>query len=93
MTITAEGFIIHTWLPQTVTAEVISTKELNNLKAEMARKGYKVADLVAVLGCSEKTARNKLNGGTEFTVGEAFKVRDEMFPDTRMEYLFGPGAA
>ena len=59
----------------------------------MARKGYKVADLVAVLGCSEKTARNKLNGGTEFTVGEAVKVRDEMFPDARMEYLFGPGAA
>ena len=59
----------------------------------MARKGYKVADLVAVLGCSEKTARNKLNGGTEFTVGAAFKVRDEMFPDARMEYLFGPGAA
>ena len=56
----------------------------------MARKGYKVADLVAVLGCSEKTARNKLNGGTEFTVGEAFKVRDEMFPDAKMEYLFGP---
>lgn len=72
---------------------MISTKELNNLKAEMARKGYKVADLVAVLGCSEKTARNKLNGGTEFTVGEAFKVRDEMFPDARMEYLFGTGAA
>ena len=40
------------------------------------------------IGCSEKTARNKINGETDFTYPEAEKVRNDLFPGLRMEYLF-----
>jgi len=33
----------------------------------------------AVLGCTEKTARNKLNKITEFTVSEAVKINEKFF--------------
>lgn len=32
-----------------------------------------------VLGCTEKTARNKLNKVTEFTVSEAVKINEKLF--------------
>lgn len=61
---------------------------MSNLSAEMARFGVSVYNVQAVLGCSEKTARNKVNGSTEFTVAEAMKLRDAYFPGLRLEYLF-----
>lgn len=41
-----------------------------------------------VLCCSEKTVRNKLNGVTEFTIGEAIGVRNRYFDGLSLEYLF-----
>lgn len=61
---------------------------MRNLIAEMARYGYKRKDIQDVLKCSEKTARNKINGETEFTYKEAEKVRNKLFPDMKLEYLF-----
>ncbi len=61
---------------------------MSNLSAEMARFGVSVYNVQAVLDCSEKTARNKVNGSTEFTVAEAMKLRDAYFPGLRLEYLF-----
>ncbi len=42
----------------------------------------------AILECSGKTVANKLNDVTEFSVGEAIKIRDTFFPGIRIEYLF-----
>lgn len=51
---------------------------LSNLKAEFVRKNMdSVKALVDVLGCSEKTARNKLNCETEISVPEAIKIRNK----------------
>lgn len=61
---------------------------MNNLKAEMARTGVSKKDIEILLGCSMKTVDNKLDEITEFTVPEAFKIRDTFFPNQRMEYLF-----
>lgn len=61
---------------------------MSNLAAEMARNGVSIADLLAVLGCTDKTVRNKMAGATEFSVGEAMKIRDTFFPGMRIEYLF-----
>ena len=61
---------------------------MNNLKAEMARIGATPADIKNILGCTERTARNKINGRTEFTVSEAIKVHNEMFSSFSFEYLF-----
>lgn len=61
---------------------------MKNLQAEMKRNGIENADLQRVLGCSEKTARNKKKGKTAFTVEEAIKIRDAFFPGMRIGYLF-----
>ena len=51
-----------------------------------------VRDIMVTIGCSEKTARNKINGETDFTYPEAEKVRNNLFPGLRMEYLFHSSA-
>ena len=61
---------------------------MRNLSAEMTRFGISNADIQAVLSCSSKTVVNKLNDATEFSVGEAIKIRDTLFPGLRLEYLF-----
>ena len=33
----------------------------------------------SILGCTEKTARNKLNKVTEFTVSEAVRINEKLF--------------
>ena len=40
------------------------------------------------LCCSEKTARNKLNGVSPVTVPEAAKIINKYFPKHSVEYLF-----
>ena len=54
----------------------------------MARAGVSVSDIQKLLGCSDKTVRNKANEITEFSVGEAINIRDTFFPGMRIEYLF-----
>lgn len=54
----------------------------------MERRGLGISDLQQVLGCSEKTVRNKLNGVTEFTIREAIEVRNRCFDGLSLEYLF-----
>lgn len=61
---------------------------MRNLSAEMARFGISNADIQAVLSCSSKTVANKLNDATEFSISEAIKIRDTLFPGLRIEYLF-----
>jgi len=61
---------------------------MKNLLAEMARYGVSNNDIQSLLSCADKTVRNKLNGVTEFSFGEAMKIRDTFFPGIRLEYLF-----
>ena len=61
---------------------------MKNLQAEMKRHGIRNAQIQRVLGCSEKTARNKMSGVTQFTVEEAITIRDAFFPGMRIGYLF-----
>lgn len=61
---------------------------MRNLLAEMARYGVSNNDIQALLSCTDKTVRNKLNGVTDFSFGEAMKIRDTFFPGMRLEYLF-----
>ncbi len=64
-----------------------------NLIAELIKKGVpaqRVAKEVAeTIGVTEKTARNKINGTTEFTLPEAVKINDKCFNgEQSLEYLF-----
>ncbi len=59
-----------------------------NLRAEMARKNIKPKKLANILGISYDSIINKLNGKTDFTRSEIFKIRDTFFPGLKLEYLF-----
>lgn len=59
-----------------------------NLRAEMARKNIKSVVVAETLGISYDTMSNKMNGKSDFTRTEIFKIRDEFFPDLTLEYLF-----
>lgn len=64
---------------------------LYNLKAEYTRKGIEpYKGVMNALGCSGKTARNKLNGTTSVTVPEACKIIEHSFKNDGLsiEYLF-----
>ncbi len=59
-----------------------------NLIAEMARANLKPHDIAIVIGRDDRTAKNKIDGSSEFTYPEAVKVRDKLFPGMRLEYLY-----
>lgn len=40
------------------------------------------------LGISEKTVQNKVNGRTEFTLGEATKTCSVICPEYKMDFVF-----
>lgn len=61
---------------------------MKNLIAEMARFGIKIVDIQNCLGCTDKTAKGKVEGTSEISVADAFKIRDTFFPGMRIEYLF-----
>lgn len=62
-----------------------------NLLAEMARKGLKTKHIAEALSISQKSAYNKLNGITDFTLSETVKVRDAFFMGMSIEFLFEKG--
>ena len=61
---------------------------LRNLKAEMARNGVSTEMVMTVLGKSDKTTRDKINGKSSLYLSEAMKIRDSFFPGLSLEYLF-----
>lgn len=42
----------------------------------------------SVLGISEKSAHNKANEQTEFTLSEALTIKRGLFPEYEFDYLF-----
>lgn len=62
---------------------------MDNLKAKMQRNGLTIRDIMKTIGCSGKTARNKINGETDFTYPEAEKVRNSLFPGFLLAVLQG----
>lgn len=61
---------------------------MRNLQAEMKRKDISIAEIQKILKCSEKTVRNKINEKTEFSIFEAFAIKEKLFPECEIEYLF-----
>jgi DNA-binding XRE family transcriptional regulator len=62
-----------------------------NLLAEMARRGVSKKDLAEFLNMRYPTIVDKTNGKSRFFLDEAFKIKDEFFPDCDIEYLFQDG--
>lgn len=61
---------------------------LSNLKAELVRKEMHPEKAIeAVLRCTYKTARSKLNGKSDFTVPEAVKIVNCYFPNEKVDFM------
>lgn len=63
---------------------------LNNLRMAMRVKGISALVVAQLIGATEKTVNNKLNGHTDFTLPEALKIRANLFPEYDLYYLFAP---
>lgn len=61
------------------------------INGEMKIYGIRNSDICKVIRKTEKTVRNKLNGTSDFSVIEAIKIRNELFPGRSLEELFSDG--
>ena len=60
----------------------------DNLKAEMGKKGISIDAMARLLGVHRNTIQNKLEGESEFTIGQAEIISETMFPEFTIKYLF-----
>lgn len=58
------------------------------LKSEMARRGISELQIQRLLGISQKTLYNKMNGRSAFTWPEVQLIRRNYFPDIGYDELF-----
>ena len=63
---------------------------LMNLRAAMAVKKITTLVIAQLIGTTEKTVNNKLNGTSDFTVPEAILIKENLFPEYDLCYLFAP---
>lgn len=61
-----------------------------NLEAEMTRAGYDRQDVARALNVHLSTAYRLLEGTRTLSIARAKIIRDELFPDFRLDYLFDP---
>ncbi len=60
----------------------------DNLKALMAMKGISIETLAKILGVHRNTVQNKLDGESEFTIGQAQIIIDTILPEYTFNYVF-----
>ena len=60
----------------------------DNLKALMSLKGISIDAMANLLGVHRNTVQNKLDGKSEFTIGEAQLIIETMFPEYTYKYVF-----
>lgn len=61
---------------------------MENIRKAMKVKGISALAIARVIGTTEKTVNNKLNGISEFTVSEAKQISEALFPEYDFFYLF-----
>lgn len=59
----------------------------SNLNKEILAKGMSWRSSAAAIGMPESTFRNKISSG-EFSVNEAFKIKERLLPKYELSYLF-----
>ena len=61
---------------------------MENLRATMARERVSIQDIADCLDVHRNTASAKVSGETEFSIQEAFRLRDRYFRQYSLEWLF-----
>ena len=59
-----------------------------NLRILLTSKSISIKKFAEFLEVSEKTAQNKLNGVTAFTYPEVCKIKEFLFPEYDLDYIF-----
>lgn len=59
-----------------------------NLEAELARNGVTQLKIAEILNIRECTVSDKMNGKTDFKLQECKKIKNILFPNLNLEYLF-----
>lgn len=59
-----------------------------NLKVEMFLHKISVEDIATLLNIHRNTASTKVNGKKPFSIYEAFLIKEKLFPDAELKYLF-----
>ncbi|MER1957891.1 MAG: XRE family transcriptional regulator [Solibacillus sp.] len=59
-----------------------------NLDAELSRKGLKRKDLAPLFKNRIPSVTEKLNGKYPLSLEEAFEIRNQFFPEHKVDYLF-----
>lgn len=61
---------------------------MRNLEKALSDKGISKAVVANLLNINRNTVANKISGKTEFTIEEAFKIKEHLLPEYDLEYLF-----
>lgn len=59
-----------------------------HLKQLMAMKGITIEALAQLLNVHRNTVANKLDGGSEFSYGQAEKIQATFFPEYTAQFIF-----
>ena len=62
---------------------------MNNLKAELARRGWTYSKMAILINMPAPTFYKKIKGHTEFTITEAFAISNML--GHPVDYLFAKG--
>ncbi len=62
--------------------------KFKNLVSEMVKNGIETSDIANLLGKTQKSVSQKLNGKIDFYMDEIIKIRNFLNPELSIEYLF-----
>lgn len=61
-----------------------------NMIKELSNKNITNKAVAELIGTTEKTVYNKLNGKTEFTISEAMTINTNLLPEFTLAYICKP---
>mgnify|MGYP003380224097 CR=1 FL=1 len=75
---------------QFVEVITVITVDCSNLLKEMSIRGISLQEIAALLNESEDTVASRIQGRTEWIYEEVITIRNAMFPECELHYLFRP---
>lgn len=61
---------------------------MRNLEIALKQKNISNEAVAKLLNIHRNSLRNKLNGKTDFSISEAFKIKRDLLPEFDMDFLF-----
>ena len=61
---------------------------MRNLEAALRQKNISNEAVAKLLNIHRNSLRNKLDGKTDFSISEAFKIKRDLLPEYDMDFLF-----